>query len=275
MTLRRYWQEMTTEDFERLDVERVIAVLPVAAIEQHGPHLPVEVDTRINMGLIGRMLELAPADLPVTVLPTMPVGKSNEHLAFPGTLSLSAETLIRLWTEIGECVHRAGIRKMVIFNTHGGQPQIADIVARDLRVRLGMFVVCANGYGLGKPEGLFPEAEMQHGIHGGTSETSMMLHLRPDLVKMDKAINFVPLSVQMEQDYELLMPEGRVGFGWQTQDLNPHGACGDASVADAARGKTAIDFAAGRFVTLLQEIARFPLSTLKSRDRAAFKAAAE
>lgn len=275
MIPRRYWQEMTTEDFERLDTERVIAILPVAAIEQHGPHLPVEVDTRINMGLVGRMLELAPADLPVTVLPTMPVGKSNEHLAFPGTLSLSAETLIRLWTEIGECVHRAGIRKMVIFNTHGGQPQIADIVARDLRVRLGMFVVCANGYSLGKPEGLFPEAEMKHGIHGGTSETSMMLHLRPDLVKMDKAIDFVPLSVQMEQDYELLMPEGRVGFGWQTQDLNPHGACGDASVADAARGKIAVDFAAARFVTLLQEIDRFSLANLKSRPRPALKAAAE
>ena len=275
MTLRRYWQEMTTEDFELLDAESVIAILPVAAIEQHGPHLPVEVDTRINIGLIGRMIELAPPELSIAVLPTMPVGKSNEHLAFPGTLSLSAETLIRLWTEIGECVHRAGIRKMVIFNTHGGQPQIADIVARDLRVRLGMFVVCANGYGLGKPEGLFPEAELQHGIHGGTSETSMMLHLRPDLVKMDKAMNFVPLSVAMERDYELLMPEGRVGFGWQTQDLNPHGACGDASVADAQRGKIAIDFAAQRFVTLLQEIARYPLSNIKSRTSATLKAAAE
>jgi creatinine amidohydrolase len=262
MTLRRLWQEMTTEDFRSLDAARVIAVLPVAAIEQHGPHLPVEVDACINAGVLGRAVELLPPELPVTVLPAMPVGKSNEHLAFPGTLSLSAETLTRLWTEIGESVARAGVRKMVIFNTHGGQPQIADIVARDLRVRLGMFVVTANG--LGKPPGLFPAAELKHGIHGGMVETSMMLHLRPDLVRQDKAKNFVPLSVAMERDYEILTPEGAVGFGWQTQDLNADGACGDAASADAGRGAEVVEFQARRLVQLFAEIDRFPLATLKT-----------
>ncbi|MGE5148036.1 MAG: creatininase family protein [Candidatus Eiseniibacteriota bacterium] len=265
MALRRLWQEMTTEDFAALDAARVIAVLPVAAIEQHGPHLPVEVDARINAGILGRAVELLPDELPVTVLPALPVGKSNEHTAFPGTLSFSAETLIRLWTEIGESVARAGIRKMVIFNTHGGQPQIADIVARDLRVRLGLFVVTANGYALGKPPGLFPAAELKHGIHGGTVETSIMLHLRPDLVKMDKARNFVPLSAEMEGSFEILTPEGGVGFGWQTQDLNAHGACGDAASADAARGAEVVEFQARRLVQLFQEIDRFPLSALRSR----------
>jgi creatinine amidohydrolase len=183
MTLRRLWQEMTTAEFAALDAPRVIAILPVGAIEQHGPHLPVEVDARINAGILERVLEIVPDELPVTLLPAMPVGKSNEHIAFPGTLSLSAETLIRLWTEIGESVARAGVRKMVIFNSHGGQPQIADIVARDLRVRFAMLVVTVNGYSLGKPQGLFPESELRHGIHGGTVETSMMLHLRPDLRK--------------------------------------------------------------------------------------------
>jgi creatinine amidohydrolase len=265
MTLRRLWQEMTTTDFAALDAARVIAVLPVAAIEQHGPHLPVEVDARINAGVLGRAVELLPDDLPVTVLPAMPVGKSNEHTAFPGTLSLSAETLIRLWTEIGESVARAGVKKLVIFNTHGGQPQIADIVARDLRVRHGMFVVTANGYGLGKPPGLFPAEELKHGIHGGTVETSIMLHLRPDLVRTDKAKNFVPLSVTMEGDYEILTPEGAVGFGWQTQDLNADGACGDAASADAGRGAEVVEFQARRLVQLFREIDRFPLASLKSR----------
>ena len=265
MTLRRLWQEMTTTDFAGLDAARVIAVLPVAAIEQHGPHLPVEVDARINAGILGRAVELLPDDLPVTVLPAMPVGKSNEHTAFPGTLSLSAETLIRLWTEIGESVARAGVRKMVIFNTHGGQPQIADIVARDLRVRHGMFVVTANGYALGKPPGLFPAAELKHGIHGGTVETSIMLHLRPDLVRTDEAKNFVPLSLTMEDDYEILTPEGGVGFGWQTQDLNADGACGDAASADAGRGAEVVEFQARRLVQLFREIDRFPLASLKSR----------
>jgi len=263
---RRLWQEMTTEDFAGLDASRVIAILPVAAIEQHGPHLPVEVDARINAGVIARTLEIMPADLPVTVLPMMPVGKSNEHTAFPGTLSLSAETVIRLWTEIGESVARAGVRKLVLFNSHGGQPQIADIVARDLRVRHDMFVVTAATYALGKPDGMFPEDELKHGIHGGTVETSIMLHLRRDLVKMDKARNFVPLSVAMEREYEILSPEGRVGFGWQTQDLNPDGACGNAAAADAARGAKLVDHYAERFVLLLREIDRYPLSNLKSRS---------
>jgi creatinine amidohydrolase len=264
MTLRRRWQEMTTEEFRGLDAGRVIAILPVAAIEQHGPHLPVEVDARINEGVLARTLELLPAELPVTVLPAMPVGKSNEHTAFPGTLSLSAETLIRLWTEIGDSVARAGVRKMVIFNSHGGQPQVADIVARDLRVRHAMFVVTAHSYGLGKPPGLFPDEELQHGIHGGTVETSIMLHLRRELVHMEKAQNFVPLSVPMSREFEMLTPEGKVGFGWQTQDLNPHGACGNAAAADAGRGAQLVDYCARRFVQLLREIDRFPLSSLKT-----------
>ncbi|CAN5534409.1 hypothetical protein BH10PSE6_BH10PSE6_14960 [soil metagenome] len=156
--LRRDWVEMTTKDFQLTDMSTVIAVLPVAAIEQHGPHLPVEVDTAINRGVVTRARELLPAELPVTFLPAMPIGKSNEHISYPGTLTLSAETLIRLWTEIGESVNRAGVRKLVLFNSHGGQPQIADIVARDLRVRRDMFVVIASTYALGQPPDLFPAA---------------------------------------------------------------------------------------------------------------------
>ncbi len=262
---RRWWVEMTTCDFEQLPADTV-AVLPVAAIEQHGPHLPVYVDACINAGVVERTIARLPADLPVTFLPMQAVGKSNEHLAFPGTLTLSAETLIRLWTEIGECVHRAGIRKLVLFNSHGGQPQIMDIVARDLRVRLGMFVVCTSAYSFGGSEGLFPPEEGRHGIHGGSGETSEMLALRPDLVRMELAQNFVPASVQMERDYEFLLPEGRVGFGWQTQDLHPAGACGNALDADAERGRLVLDRAAAGFAKLLTEVHRYPLAAVRGRE---------
>jgi creatinine amidohydrolase len=266
MTLpRRYWHEMTTEEVAALPAERVIAVLPVAAIEQHGPHLPVYVDACIVDGVVARALELAPADLPVTVLPTQAVGKSNEHLAFPGTLTLGAETLTRLWTEIGESVARAGVRKLVLFNAHGGQPQIMDIVARDLRVRLNMLAVSASWYAFGLPDGLFPPEEIRFGIHGGAVETSMMLHLRPDLVRLDKRRNFESEAVKMAGEFKLLRPTGPVAFAWQTQDLNPEGACGDATNSDAARGAKVIDFAAAKFVELLQEIDRFPLTALRSR----------
>jgi creatinine amidohydrolase len=266
----RLWVEMTTADFAALDTERTIAVLPVAAVEQHGPHLPVWVDACINEGIVAETIRRLPSDLPVTFLPMMPVGKSNEHMGFPGTLTLSAETLIRLWTELGESVARAGIRRLVLLNSHGGQPQIMDIVARDLRVRLGMLVVTLSYWGLGRPPGLFPDAELHHGIHGGSGETSVMLHLRPDLVRESERRNFVPLSVAMEAEFDYLRPEGSgIGFGWQTQDLNDAGACGNALDADAARGRLIVENAAARFVDLLREVGRFPLSALKPAPNAA------
>ena len=262
----KLWQEMTTEDFSALDKARAIAVLPVAAVEQHGPHLPVWVDSCINQGILERVIDSLPPEVPALFLPMMPVGKSNEHAAFPGTLTLSAETLIRLWTEIGESVAAAGIRKLVFFNSHGGQPQIMDIVARDLRARHGMFVVTLNYWALGLPPDLFPVAERTHGIHGGSIETSLMLHLRPDLVREEKRQDFIPTTIAMEKNYDYLRAEGSgIGFGWQTQDLNEQGACGNALDADAERGRQIVETIAGRFVALLREIDRFPLSALRAR----------
>lgn len=260
---RRRWEEMTTEDFAAMRAARAIAVLPVAAIEQHGPHLPVAVDACIVEGVVARALELMPAHLPVTVLPTQAIGKSNEHLAYPGTLTLSAETLARLWTEIGESVHRAGIRKLVFLNAHGGQPQVVEIVARELRVRLGMIAVAANWYSFGVPDGLFPADELRHGIHGGSVETSMMMHLRPDLVRRGRLRNFTSLGRRMARRYKLLGPTGTAKLAWQTQDLNPAGACGDATDADADRGARLVDHAARRFVQLLEEVHRLPLATIR------------
>jgi len=258
------WQDMTTEEFASLDTERAIAVLPVAAVEQHGPHLPVWVDSCINQGIVARVVATLPEEVPALFLPMLPVGKSNEHAAFPGTLTLSAETLIRLWTEIGESVAASGIRKLVLFNSHGGQPQIMDIVATDLRARHAMFVVTLNYWGLGLPSGLFPEEEHSHGIHGGAIETSLMLHLRPDLVREAKRQNFVPATIEMERRYDYLRAAG-IGFGWQTQDLNEQGACGNAIDADAERGRRIVESVAERFIALLREVDRFPLSALRSR----------
>ena len=222
---RRYWQDMTTEEFAALDAERVIAVLPVASIEQHGPHLPVCADACSNQAVIERTLELLPDELPVTVLPMMPVGKSNEHSAFPGTLTLEPETLRRLWTEIAESVHRAGIRKLVLFNSHGGQRQITEVVARDLRVRLDMLVVVAflHSYRprslMGGLSDLFPEDEIRYGIHGGSVETSLMLHLRPDLVDMSKAQDFRSLMADLAGDFFRRVTVKLVKTFLEVQDL--------------------------------------------------------
>ncbi len=255
---RRYWQDMTTTEFASLDADRVIAVLPIASIEQHGPHLPVCADACTNQAVIERTLELLPDELPVTVLPMMPVGKANEHSSFPGTLTLESETVQRLWTEIAESIHRVGIRKLVLFNSHGGNRRIMEVVARDIRVRLDMLAVVA---GPNFPEDLFPEDEMRYGIHGGSVETSLMLHLRPDLVDMSKAENFRSLMADLAGDFEHLTGTSR--FAWQAQDLNPAGVVGNASDADAARGAQLIDHAVAHFVAVLAEVDRFPLSRLR------------
>jgi creatinine amidohydrolase len=146
MLKSHWWWDLTTRDFAELDMSKMVAILPVGAVEQHGPHLPVRVDAAINAGIIERAVELMPDTLPVLVLPALPIGKSDEHTAFPGTLTLSYETLAKLWYEVGESVHRTGCRKLILFNSHGGQPQVMEIVCRELRVKLDMFAVSCSWF---------------------------------------------------------------------------------------------------------------------------------
>jgi creatinine amidohydrolase len=257
-----WWWDLTTTDFAALDPERTVAIIPVGAVEQHGPHLPVRVDAAINAGIIARAVDMMPADCPALVLPMTAVGKSDEHLAFPGTLTLSYETLARVWFELGTSVRRAGLRKILFFNSHGGQPQLLDIVCRELRVKHGMFAVTAMWPGLIAMNELYTTDEIKHGIHGGQAETSVMLHLHPDLVMMDRAENFVPLTVQIEGESDMLGPKGAAHFGWQTQDLHPRGACGDATKATAELGRITVERAAARLLVLIDEISRYPLSRI-------------
>src|ERR1043165_4287384 len=146
MLKSRWWWDLSTRDFAALDMSKVVAVLPVAAVEQHGPHLPVRVDAAINEGIVAGAVELMPDALPALVLPALPVGKSDEHTAYPGTLTLSYETLAKGGYGVGESVHRAGCRKLVLFNSHGGQPQVMEIVCRELRVKLDMFAVSCSWF---------------------------------------------------------------------------------------------------------------------------------
>ncbi|SEB25742.1 creatinine amidohydrolase [Variovorax sp. YR216] len=232
----------------------MIAVLPVSAIEQHGPHLPLSVDTTIIEGIVDRVVSDLPSDVPAVFLPTQRIGKSNEHARYPGTLTLSLETLVRLWMEIGDCVAAAGVRKMVIFNSHGGQGMVGDIVARDLRVKHNMLVVATNTYSFGTPAGMFSAAETQHGIHGGDKETSVVLALRPDLVDMDKARNFRSSAETLVSETRHLSINARAKLGWQIQDLNPEGACGDASMATAEKGEAVIAHVAQHFIEMLRDL---------------------
>jgi creatinine amidohydrolase len=256
--ISRHWWDLTTEEFAGLDKERMIALLPVCAVEQHGPHLPVRVDAAINAGILARALQLIPEDLPLLVLPAQNVGKSDEHLAFPGTLSIHYETLGRLWFDLAESVHRAGCCKIIFFNSHGGQPQLLDIICRDLRVRSSMLAVNCAWYNLTEMSDLFDAQELRHGIHGGAVETSIMLHLHPDLVNMERARNFVSRSIAVEAENVMLRIEGATGIGWQTQDLNAAGACGDATRATAALGQELVERAAQGLAALIAEVSHYP-----------------
>ena len=171
----RFWSELTTEDLARRDMGRAIAVLPVAAIEQHGPHLPLATDTLIAEGYLARVRDHAPPDLDVLLLPVQPVGKSDEHDSFPGTLSLDTGTALAAWTGIGAAVHRAGCRKLVLVTSHGGNSGLIDLVAAELRARFRMVAVTTSWARLGYPEGLFPADEIAHGIHAGGIETALMM----------------------------------------------------------------------------------------------------
>ena len=261
----RRWGELKSADFEALDPERTVALFPVGATEQHGPHLPVCVDALIARAIAERAFARLDADVPVLLLPTSEVGKSNEHIDFPGTLTLSAETLIRMWFEIGQSVARAGIRKIVFLNSHGGQPQVMEIVARELRVRENMMAVTCGWWHLGSPRGYFDDAEDRHGIHAGAVETSIMLALAPHAVDMDRAGDFRPVMADIEADHHHLAYLGGVGIGWQAQDLHPSGAAGDATRADAEIGAVIVEKAAVGLAELLAEVSAYPLSALRER----------
>ncbi len=270
MTLpSRFWADLCTRDFARLDPARTIAVLPVAATEQHGPHLPLSVDTVLADGIVAASLPHLPADLSVLFLPTQAVGLSPEHARFPGTLTLKAETVLRLWTDIGESVAAAGVRKLLLFNSHGGQVSVLDLVARDLRARLNLLVYSCSWFNLPLNDAqgqdlnaLFSAEEHRFGIHGGDIETSMMLALAPARVQMSQAQNFVSTAQARARQFPILGNGRSAKLGWQTQDYHSAGAVGNAAAATAAKGEALVQAAGRALAQLLAELDALPLSTL-------------
>ena len=271
----RFWADLTTRDFALLDLARSIAVLPVAATEQHGPHLPVRVDTVLVDGVVAACVPHLPGDVTVLFLPTQAVGFSPEHDRFPGTLTLKSETLVRLWTDIGESVAAAGIKKLVLFNSHGGQVSVMDIVARDLRARLNLLVYSVSWFNLplldargSDLNAQFTAEEHRFGIHAGDVETSMMLALAPAHVDMAQARDFASTSQQRAQTYPILGNGKSAKLGWQMQDYNAAGAVGNAAAATAEKGRNLVDAAGRSLARLLEELDQLPLSTLVDRTGA-------
>jgi len=258
-----YWQDLTTTEFGRVDAERPIGLLPVAAVEQHGPHLPLATDALINEALVRATLERAPEGATLLVLPAQNVGLSPEHTSFAGTLSIRDMTLLDAWTDIGRSVARTGMRKLIVLNTHGGQKTLVDLLAVRLRSELGMLVVRTTYFALGALPGLFDPVEVVHDIHGGEVETSLMLHIKPELVRTAALADFKGLPHELAARNKLLGAEKPIGFGWRAEDLNSAGACGNAARADGRRGAQHLSYLADRLAALVSEVAATPLTILR------------
>ena len=239
----RFWAELTTSDFTQLQqngaAQLLLAVLPLAATEQHGPHLPLSVDSVLLEGIIGAALPHLAADLPALFLPTQAVGRSIEHVAYPGTLTLPFDALLRTWVALGECMAGVGVRRLVLLNSHGGNVSSMDIVGRELRARCGLQVWLVNTFQLALPpqvQALFTQDEWRYGAHAGAVETALMLALAPHLVRQPALANFASASQARQAAHPLLAVHG-VKLAWASEDLNPAGAVGDTLQASAEKGQ--------------------------------------
>ncbi|MBI1172604.1 creatininase family protein [bacterium] len=249
MPRRWDWKDYRTTEYGRIDPMKTIAILPTAAIEQHGPHLPVGTDTIISEGMQALLKARCPEDMDLRFLPTQAVGKSNEHLWAKGTLTLTAQTALAAWTEIGLSVARAGVRKLVILNSHGGNVDLISIVGRELRVQAGMFVVKLGWGAFGPPEGMYSRQETTYGIHGGDVETSLVLAFRPETVDMSQARDF-----RSSAETSAISPIGPVSYGWMASDLNPAGPVGEAHLATAEKGHATAEKMVADVIALLRKV---------------------
>lgn len=273
------WSDWSAVEFATLAqsarLGHTIAVLPVAATEQHGPHLPLSVDSAIADAIVNasiarlealqnqlpKQLEKVPSAL---FLPTQTIGYSPEHQSFKGTLSLEPTTIINVWLEIGACIAKTGIRKLVLFNSHGGNVGVMDMVARQLRVRHGMLVYSSSWNQLPLSDAAmaaFSAHEQRFGVHAGDLETSMMLHIAPHLVNMAKAKNFASSSEKRAQQFAVLGNGKSAKMGWQMSDYNEQGAAGNAQAATAEKGRLLLDSAAEQLVLLLAELSQVEWTT--------------
>jgi creatinine amidohydrolase len=250
----RNFAYLTWKQVDALPRDSTLLVLPTAAIEQHGHHLPLATDTLINNLLLGKALALIPSDLSIYALPPVCYGKSNEHIGFPGTVSVSAKTFLAVVRDIGASVAAGGFKKLVLYNTHGGNASLVDVLARDLRAEFGLRTFSLFGSAGAPFEGV-SQQERTYGFHAGEIETAYLLHATPELVHTGEyTANYI---ARIEQP-ELLKPEGSsANFAWLTKDISPSGVLGDPTAATSANGERWSNEAAARIAETLIAMCKF------------------
>ena len=256
-------EELTAPEFAELVGPETIGILPVAAIEPHGPHLPLSTDCDIARGHLGRLSDFVDPRHQVLVLPLQSIGHSIEHGGQPGMFSHDPEMLLQAWPRVIEPFWRQGGRRLIVVSSHGGNSETVGILVTRLRAHMDMLAVSAAWLRFGQPEGLFSETELEHGIHGGDIETSMMLHYRPDLVRREKMADFVSAATGWDAQTHWLKVHGKTRMAWLSRDLNPAGVVGNASAATAEKGAASAQHALTGFAQLVDDVAQFDLERLE------------
>jgi creatinine amidohydrolase len=256
----RWWQSLTTVEAGALEPDDPVVILPLAAVEQHGPHLPLSTDLDIGLGILTAAFRALPTDFPAWVLPPQATGCSREHAAFPGTLSLEPESLVGLIEDAGDALAACGVGRLVLFNSHGGNRHALDVAGLRLREEHGMLVVKASWFRFPRPEAVeLPDAEWKHGLHGGAVETAMMLHLKPELVRTGQMKKARSLGEDLEKSLSQVGPESHASFSWLADDLNELGVVGDATLADARMGERLVTHYAAVLADVIRDAQSFPL----------------
>lgn len=265
----RAWNHLTSDELAHAIESDPVVVLPTAAIEQHGPHLPLSTDVDIGMGIVSEAFRRLDDALPVLLLPCLAPGASPEHGGTPGTLDLDPRTFERVLVDVGEALARSGVRRLVIANSHGGNRAAIDTAALRLRRRHRMLVVKAHWFRFPRPDGVeLSEDEWTHGLHGGAVETAMMLHLHPDRVRSERIENFPSLGRELEDDLTHLLPEGTAAFAWMARDLGPRGVIGDATLATPEMGRRLVRSYGRVLAEIVEDARRFPMERLETDEPA-------
>jgi creatinine amidohydrolase/Fe(II)-dependent formamide hydrolase-like protein len=251
---------LTTREIAALDGDQVLVVLPIGAVEQHGPHLPVLTDAMIVEAVLTRALESRPDDGRVWTLPVQAYGKSNEHSGFAGTVGLRGETLAATLKDLARGVHASGLRRLMFLNAHGGNPEIVDYVARDLREELGILCFTAHPFRFGLSVDIISSVEGGYGIHGGESETSLMLAIAPELVRAE---HYTPELPPVRAFMKRFTLKGPASFGWLTRDLSRSGTIGDPRAASAGKGEAILAAEATLVGELIEEALALRLEPLR------------
>lgn len=258
-------EELTAAEFVAFISSQTVGVLPVAAIEPHGPHLPLSTDCDIARGHLSHAADYVGEGIDLLVLPMQTIGHSIEHFGQPGAFSHDAETLLRAWRDVALTFYKSGGRRLIIISSHGGNSEIVGLLTTRLRVELAMLVVSASWLRFGQPDGLFEAQELAYGIHGGAIETSLMLHYWPEAVRQDELGDFLSAAEGWDAEARELKTHGKTRPGWMTADLNPEGALGNALAGSAEKGAASAAHALRGFGELVADVAAFDLNQFRTK----------